>query len=490
MLASNSSRLPKPGNRGHTDLPRLAIGSAAPFPESVHVAPSPPRGHLSLSPSRLELHRRMSRKKIGLFAVGCRPCCRRCRCWRHGPGCRGGHRATPSPTQIATASKSPTRRHRSLRPRHRPRTRRPRLSRRRHLSQGPSSRSSTATPPGRAPERLETVRIIGIDTPSRRTRPSPSRASAQKRALSRKTPRRPSRHPRARPDPGRARPATTACLPMSTSATRCTQPSDRRRYGIHYVYERPSIHAAELDAAADTAPTPARHLGLMRWPGRPAPGPGRRPCARRGSRSQPPANADCHPSYDRASRTPATIWIAAISVSRSRHRPRRVPPRRLRQRRARLRELLMKDRYQAGYQAMRRAERFTSTSSGHRAARQFCSAEHVARSRRRSGRSSLTTGSIPSAQPKASQCMSLLPGGRKPRGDGQRTGRRIVAWTEHELNVVRDYCPEHYEGFRSQLREQRRAFAERWRNKCHGRDKPSTGHLSLYLRLIGYQVPP
>ena len=70
-----------------------------------------------------------------------------------------------------------------------------------------------------------------------------------------------------------------------------------------------------------------------------------------------------------------------------------------------------------------------------------------------------------------------------------RRDRRIVAWTEHELNVVRDYCPEHYEGFEASFTNAR-AFAERWRNKCHGRDKPSTGHLSLYLRLIGYRNSP
>ena len=61
-------------------------------------------------------------------------------------------------------------------------------------------------------------------------------------------------------------------------------------YGIHYIYEVPSIHAAELDAAADAATRRrARHLGLVRGPGRPA-APGRRAGARSRSliRSRPP----------------------------------------------------------------------------------------------------------------------------------------------------------------------------------------------------------
>ena len=70
-------------------------------------------------------------------------------------------------------------------------------------------------------------------------------------------------------------------------------------YGIHYVYEEPSIHAAELDAAAETA----RDAGLGIW----ASCEGRvdlplvpvvEPAPVEEPDPEPPANADCHPSYD------------------------------------------------------------------------------------------------------------------------------------------------------------------------------------------------
>ena len=70
-------------------------------------------------------------------------------------------------------------------------------------------------------------------------------------------------------------------------------------YGIHYVYERPSIHAAELDAAADTA----RDAGPASGPRATVAStcPWSRSSSRRPSTKpdpEPPANADCHPSYD------------------------------------------------------------------------------------------------------------------------------------------------------------------------------------------------
>ena len=69
-------------------------------------------------------------------------------------------------------------------------------------------------------------------------------------------------------------------------------------YGTHYVYERPSIHAAELDAAAGTARTAdagiwASCQGRVDMPAVPVveTAPAKEPDP------QPPANADCHPSY-------------------------------------------------------------------------------------------------------------------------------------------------------------------------------------------------
>jgi hypothetical protein len=71
---------------------------------------------------------------------------------------------------------------------------------------------------------------------------------------------------------------------------------------------------------------------------------------------------------------------------------------------------------------------------------------------------------------------------RAEKGD-----RLIVAWTEHELNVVRTYCPEHLDRFRSRYVNARK-LAVRWRNRRHAGDKPS-GTLADYLTLVGYRVP-
>jgi hypothetical protein len=66
--------------------------------------------------------------------------------------------------------------------------------------------------------------------------------------------------------------------------------------------------------------------------------------------------------------------------------------------------------------------------------------------------------------------------------------RRIVAWSEHELKVVKTYCPEHLERFDARF-VNARSLAERWRNKCHDRQKPPTNRLADYLDLIGHEVP-
>ena len=91
-------------------------------------------------------------------------------------------------------------------------------------------------------------------------------------------------------------------------------------YGIHYVYERPSIHAAELDAAADSRPRPPTPgSGPRARPGRPARW--SRWSTRRPSRSPIPSRPPtptATPPTTRASRTPATTSTAATSASRSR----------------------------------------------------------------------------------------------------------------------------------------------------------------------------
>ena len=69
--------------------------------------------------------------------------------------------------------------------------------------------------------------------------------------------------------------------------------------------------------------------------------------------------------------------------------------------------------------------------------------------------------------------------------------RRIVAWSEHELEVVRtllDGDPDLVARFEARYANAR-AFAEYWRNKLHDRDRPKEGRLADYLALIGYPVP-
>ena len=70
----------------------------------------------------------------------------------------------------------------------------------------------------------------------------------------------------------------------------------------------------------------------------------------------------------------------------------------------------------------------------------------------------------------------------------ERKDRLIVAWSERELDVVREYCPELLERFEARFRNAR-ALAERWRNKCHDGRKPPSGALADYLWLTGYVVP-
>lgn len=69
--------------------------------------------------------------------------------------------------------------------------------------------------------------------------------------------------------------------------------------------------------------------------------------------------------------------------------------------------------------------------------------------------------------------------------------RRIVSWSEHDLNVVRalrDVDPDIVARFEGRYANAR-LVARRWRNKRHGGDNPESGRLADYLALIGYPVP-
>jgi hypothetical protein len=75
---------------------------------------------------------------------------------------------------------------------------------------------------------------------------------------------------------------------------------------------------------------------------------------------------------------------------------------------------------------------------------------------------------------------------RAEKGD-----RRIVAWSEHELDVAKTLAGEDREllaRFEARFANAL-GVAKRWRTKCHGSDKPESGRLADYLTLIGYPVP-
>ena len=70
----------------------------------------------------------------------------------------------------------------------------------------------------------------------------------------------------------------------------------------------------------------------------------------------------------------------------------------------------------------------------------------------------------------------------------EKHDRQIVAWTEHELDVVRRWVPEHLDRFERRYRNAL-GVAKYWRNTCHETAKPSNGALVGYLDLVGYRVP-
>jgi hypothetical protein len=70
----------------------------------------------------------------------------------------------------------------------------------------------------------------------------------------------------------------------------------------------------------------------------------------------------------------------------------------------------------------------------------------------------------------------------------EKKNRLIVAWTNHELNVVERFAPEHLDRFKGRYRNAL-TIAKNWRNRCHDGDKPATGTLANYLALVCYPVP-
>jgi hypothetical protein len=86
------------------------------------------------------------------------------------------------------------------------------------------------------------------------------------------------------------------------------------------------------------------------------------------------------------------------------------------------------------------------------------------------------------------ECMTLSDAVERILQRAERADRMIVAWSEHELEVVREYCPEKLERFAARF-VNARAVAVRWRNRVHGGDKPESNTLADFLTLIGHEVP-
>lgn len=80
---------------------------------------------------------------------------------------------------------------------------------------------------------------------------------------------------------------------------------------------------------------------------------------------------------------------------------------------------------------------------------------------------------------------------RKLLQRAESNDRRIVAWSEHELKVIRRdlaHEPELIRRFEARFANARR-IAIKWRNRCHEGTKPPTGSLPDYLTLLAYRVP-
>ena len=236
----------------------------------------------------------MSRKKIGLFVAGAIIVAAAAVAGGNDEGIAAV--IVPTPTLTASASESP-----SVAP-----TASPTSDPTPTLAPTPAALAGTVvevvdgdTVRVELPTGIETVRIIGIDTPEV-VHPSRARGVLRRRGdrLRQGHPRRPGRQPRARPDPGRARPLRPA-----------PRPRPRRRHAVRGRGHRRRVrHPLRLRAAEH----PRRRAGRRRrnrphadagiWascqgrvdlPAVPVveTAPAKEPDP------EPPANADCHPSY-------------------------------------------------------------------------------------------------------------------------------------------------------------------------------------------------
>lgn len=72
----------------------------------------------------------------------------------------------------------------------------------------------------------------------------------------------------------------------------------------------------------------------------------------------------------------------------------------------------------------------------------------------------------------------------------EKQQRRIVSWSEHDLEIVRGLTnePDLIRRFESRYANGR-ALAVRWATRAPGIDKPDSGDLERYLELVGYEVP-
>ncbi len=74
----------------------------------------------------------------------------------------------------------------------------------------------------------------------------------------------------------------------------------------------------------------------------------------------------------------------------------------------------------------------------------------------------------------------------------EHADRRIVAWSQHELDVVRQHCADDPPLIARFERRYVNALgvAKRWIARCHPNERPADGSLGAYLTWIGYEVPP
>ena len=72
----------------------------------------------------------------------------------------------------------------------------------------------------------------------------------------------------------------------------------------------------------------------------------------------------------------------------------------------------------------------------------------------------------------------------------EKQDRRIVSWSEHDLEIVRSLThePELIRRFEARYANGR-ALAARWATRVSAIEKPATGDLERYFELVGYDVP-